>query len=243
MDYAYQMKLVAEETGTPFIDLTTATKELYESYGDAKCHELLFDGQGSTHFNATGALPVLWADYNTTDAEGNALDLSHREDTYYYISAGDTVWGKAKNYLTSEEAALYTVRNVLAGDDNWQPELKTEAVGAPVATAAGGRITWEPVPYAICYVVTKDGEAIGFTTNCEYTYTEGASYRIQAVSEQGSLSAPSVPAVPSTIAPAQPSPRQRIASIHSAAGHRLTAVRSGLNIVKYGNGEARKVIR
>jgi lysophospholipase L1-like esterase len=58
MDYAYQMKLVAEETGTPFIDLTTATKELYESYGDAKCHELLFDGQGSTHFNTTGALLV-----------------------------------------------------------------------------------------------------------------------------------------------------------------------------------------
>lgn len=194
-------------------------------------------------YNTMGGLPVLWADYNTTDAKGNALDLSHREDTYFYISAGDTVWGKAKNYLTPEEAAQYTVRNVLTGDDNWQPELKTEAVGAPAATAAEGRITWEPVPYAICYVITKDGEAIGFTTDCEYTYTEGASYRIQAVNEQGSLSAPSVPAVASGIAPAQPSPSRRIASIHSAAGHRQTGMRSGLNIVKYDNGETRKVIR
>ena len=58
MDYAYQMQLVAEEMEVPFIDLTTATAELYESYGDAKCHELLFDGDGSTHFNTTGALLV-----------------------------------------------------------------------------------------------------------------------------------------------------------------------------------------
>lgn len=58
MDYTYQMQLVAEEMEVPFIDLTTATAELYESYGDAKCHEFLFDGNGSTHFNTTGALLV-----------------------------------------------------------------------------------------------------------------------------------------------------------------------------------------
>lgn len=58
MDYAYQMQLVAEEMEVPFIDLTTATAALYESYGDAKCHEFLFDGDGSTHFNTTGALLV-----------------------------------------------------------------------------------------------------------------------------------------------------------------------------------------
>ncbi len=55
MDYPYQMKLVAEEQGVPYLDLTTATKELYESYGDAKANELLFDGNGSTHTSAMGA--------------------------------------------------------------------------------------------------------------------------------------------------------------------------------------------
>lgn len=54
-DYPYQMKLVAEEMNVPFIDLTTATKELYESYGDSKANELLFDGNGSTHTSAMGA--------------------------------------------------------------------------------------------------------------------------------------------------------------------------------------------
>ncbi len=55
MDYVYQMKQVAEEMGVPFIDLTTATKELYLSYGDEKCHSMLSDGDGSTHLSTIGA--------------------------------------------------------------------------------------------------------------------------------------------------------------------------------------------
>ena len=58
MDYAYHSEQLAKEKGISFIDLTSATATLYESYGDAKCHEYLFDGAGSTHFNTTGALLV-----------------------------------------------------------------------------------------------------------------------------------------------------------------------------------------
>ncbi len=58
MDYAYHSEQLAQEKGIPFIDLTQATAALYEQYGDAKCHEYLFDGEGSTHFNSTGALLV-----------------------------------------------------------------------------------------------------------------------------------------------------------------------------------------
>lgn len=54
-DYPYQMRMVADEMGVSYVDLTTATKELYESYGDAKANELLFDGEGSTHTSAMGA--------------------------------------------------------------------------------------------------------------------------------------------------------------------------------------------
>lgn len=55
MDYVYQMKSVAEEMNVPFIDLTTATKDLYLSYGDEKCHNLLGDQNGSTHLSTIGA--------------------------------------------------------------------------------------------------------------------------------------------------------------------------------------------
>lgn len=54
-DYPYQMQEVAKELGVQYLDLTTATKELYESYGDAKAIALLFDGNGSTHTSAMGA--------------------------------------------------------------------------------------------------------------------------------------------------------------------------------------------
>lgn len=59
MDYAYHSEQLANEKGALFVDLTTATKELYESYGTAeKCQAQLFDGDGATHFNTTGALLV-----------------------------------------------------------------------------------------------------------------------------------------------------------------------------------------
>lgn len=55
MDYVYQMKQVAEEMDVPFVDLTTSTADLYLSYGDKDCHDILSDGDGSTHLSATGA--------------------------------------------------------------------------------------------------------------------------------------------------------------------------------------------
>ncbi|MBR1547141.1 MAG: hypothetical protein IJ637_00225 [Prevotella sp.] len=58
MDYAYHSEQLAKEKNVPFVDLTAATASLYESYGSSKCLEFLFDGEGSTHFNTTGALLV-----------------------------------------------------------------------------------------------------------------------------------------------------------------------------------------
>ena len=60
MDYSYQMKQLATELGVAFIDMTQATKDLYESYGTYdKCYAALFDKGGekdNTHYNLTGAL-------------------------------------------------------------------------------------------------------------------------------------------------------------------------------------------
>lgn len=55
MDYVQSMKDVALEKDVPFVDLTTATANLYLSYGDSDCHSILGDGAGSTHLSATGA--------------------------------------------------------------------------------------------------------------------------------------------------------------------------------------------
>lgn len=58
MDYPYHMQQVAIEKDVPFIDLTTATEELYLSYGSAKCHDALFCPGDNTHFNTAGATLV-----------------------------------------------------------------------------------------------------------------------------------------------------------------------------------------
>lgn len=47
-----------------------------------------------------------------------------------------------------------------------------------------------PNTYAICYVVTKNGEVAGFTTATTFDgYTEGDLWQVQAVNENGGLSA------------------------------------------------------
>ena len=57
-DYPAQMKAVAEELDVPFIDLTTATADLYISYGSSQTQELLFVTDDNTHTNAMGATLV-----------------------------------------------------------------------------------------------------------------------------------------------------------------------------------------
>jgi lysophospholipase L1-like esterase len=60
MDYGYQMQQLAAAENVAFIDMTAATKDLYESYGSYdKCYANLFDKGAetdNTHYNLTGAL-------------------------------------------------------------------------------------------------------------------------------------------------------------------------------------------
>lgn len=55
MDYVNAMKEVAQEMNVPFIDLTTASANLFLSYGDQDCHDILSDHDGSTHLSTVGA--------------------------------------------------------------------------------------------------------------------------------------------------------------------------------------------
>lgn len=194
-------------------------------------------------YETMGGIPAIWADWNTTDANGNLLDLSMRRDTYYYIDKDNNnarVEGKAKNHLTDEEAAQYTVKNVLSGKDNWQPEIKTEACDAPRATLKGGIISWDAVPYAICYLITRGDEVVGITS--ETTHTVGtaskaatdASYTIQAVNEYGGLSSKATvdevfTGIDSVSTEAAAPVTTEYFDIH---GYRLTSPVKGVNIVR-----------
>lgn len=74
-------------------------------------------------FPMMNGLPSIFAEYNTMDANGKPLDISHRINRYYRITENnDTIWCTAKNVLTEEEAAQYTVKSVMSGDDQWEPQ-------------------------------------------------------------------------------------------------------------------------
>ena len=196
-------------------------------------------------YNTMGGLPALWADYNTVDKDGNPVDLSQRE-SYYYYTDGDGVKHEkfdVKNFLTAEEAAQYTVRNVMSGDDNWQPDLLCEPVDAPVVELSGNTLTWEAVPYAICYVVTKDDEVLSISTDntfeipaaakAEITTDEAAQYAVQAVNEQGGLSKAAHVGDATAISHTVAETAQLVGvDIYSIDGKRLSTLQRGVNIIR-----------
>lgn len=141
-------------------------------------------------YQTMGAIPAIFADYNTMDVEGNPVDLSNRNDYYYYYSDDaktQKVEGYAKKTLTDEEVAQYTLRNVLLGSDNWMPASIIEACQTPQPIRQGDSITWETVPYAICYVISVDGVVTQFTTETSIANLQG-NVTVQAANEHGSLS-------------------------------------------------------
>lgn len=141
-------------------------------------------------YQTMGAIPAIFADYNTMDSKGNPVDLSNRNDYYYYTDSntGNKVEGTAKKSLTAEEVAQYTIANVLSGSDNWQPTEAVEPCNSPKVQTTATGIKWDAVPYAICYVITVDGKVVGFTTSTTYEVSGGKNVSVQAANEHGSLS-------------------------------------------------------
>ena len=111
MDYSYQMQQLAAEENVAFIDMTTATKSLYESYGNYdKCYAALFDKGGekdNTHYNQTGAqtaaslcaqllkeqglLPDNNDDETTTTTDGSPVSITYRLDKGGLNQADDAI--------------------------------------------------------------------------------------------------------------------------------------------------------
>ncbi|NLT04183.1 MAG: pectinesterase [Bacteroidales bacterium] len=147
---------------------------------------------GAGWYETMGAIPAIFADYNTMDWEGNPVDLSNRNDYYYYTdkNTNTKVEGNAKSSLTDEEVRQYTVKNVLGGDDNWMPGEALEPCVKPTATLTATALNWDAVPYAIGYVVTVNDTVMYNTTETSLPLsTIGlGKVSIQAVNEHGSLS-------------------------------------------------------
>lgn len=132
--------------------------------------------------------PALFAEYNSVDADGYAVNLSGRKKKFNNISVS------YNPVLTPEEAAAYTVSSVLGGNDAWQPMLATEQVAAPMVSETDGTISWQAVPYALNYVVVRDGNVVGITTATTFKESLESGvyeYAVYASNEYGGLGASS----------------------------------------------------
>ncbi len=130
-------------------------------------------------------IPKLFAEYNSHTESGTAVDCSARKTRY----TGGTI--PYSPVLTTEEAARFTLENVLGGNDSWQPTLLTEQAAAPVLTVSESVLMWNASDYVFCYAICKNGKVIGFTNETTYAIPADATdedvFTIRAANRMGGL--------------------------------------------------------
>jgi len=129
-------------------------------------------------------LPTQMAEYNTTDARGQAVSLAGRK-TSFTNSGGTTRSSKA--VLGRVEADSYRLGYVLGGSDRWDADWQAFILPAPEMQAAGGSASWsDPTGCAQCFLVVADGVATITTA----TSAQGQHVTVRAVSAYGVLGEP-----------------------------------------------------
>jgi hypothetical protein len=141
-----------------------------------------------------GAVPALFAEYNSHTESGAPVDCSKRKTSF---KSNDVNVAVSYNpVLTAEEAAKFTVENVLAGEDGWQPQLLTEQALTPNVTVEDGILTWNASDYVFCYAICKNGKIIDFTNENTWIIPADATdedlFSVRAANNMGGLCPASV---------------------------------------------------
>ncbi|MCQ2218160.1 MAG: pectinesterase family protein [Paludibacteraceae bacterium] len=140
-------------------------------------------------------VPTLFAEFNSMDGNGNPIDLSRRRSYYSCSKDGSTAYFNPR--LSYEEAAKYTVANVVGGKDGWRPDLATRQMPAPNVSTSGTKLIWDDMEDALCYFIFKDGKYLANVSEPYYTVYETpyceATYTVRAANEMGGLGASSNP--------------------------------------------------
>lgn len=174
-----------------------------------------------------GGLPVQMAEYNTTDAMGQAVDLSQRKTQF---KAGSTTV-TSKAVLTEAEASTYTLHNVLSGSDQWNADLQGRILSAPLLTVSNGQLSWyDATGQAVCYLVITNGQAT-LTTSETMAYDGSNDVTVQAVSTSGILGR-AVSAFETTAMPAVTKAKTGATTYYDLLGRQHDQPRKGINLVK-----------
>lgn len=169
--------------------------------------------------------PVRMAEYNTMDANGNAVDLSGRRTSF-----GGT---PSKAVLSKTEAVNDNrLDYMLRGTDGWDADWQAFILPAPQLTVSGNTASWtDPTGFAQCFMVTLDGKATVTTANS--ISTGGAQYvTVQSVSAYGVLSELASSGTPSGVSQLTTGIEVVGRQYFTPDGRRVNRLQHGLNIVR-----------
>lgn len=125
-------------------------------------------------------------EYNSTDKDGNRIDLSKRQNS-------PTSTNKYTPVLSDEEARLFTVENVLGSTDSWLPTEETVTTAAPQVSCSGTTLSWPEVEDARCYVILCDGQYVTNQTTTTYNATGTGAYTVRSCNRNGGMGGESQP--------------------------------------------------
>lgn len=145
----------------------------------------------------SGGYPKRFAEYNSTTSTGSTVDLKDRKKVYdaYDSKNGDNYVNRRNEtaespILAAEEAAFYTVENIMGQDDDWDPTAATEQASAPSNVKLNGTtLAWDNNDYALLWAVCKNGKVVDFTIKPTYLVDDAsATWSVRAANEMGGLS-------------------------------------------------------
>ena len=190
----------------------------------------------------SGGYPKRFAEYNSYTSTGSVVDLKDRKKVYdaYDSKDGDNYVNRRNEtagdpILTAEEAAFYTVENIMGQDDDWDPTAATEQASAPTNVKLNGTtLAWDNNDYALLWAVCKNGKVVDFTITPSYIVDDAtATWSVRAANEMGGLSEATVVGQGTgihNIAAATDAAVIKTA-IYAADGTQLSNLQKGINII------------
>lgn len=190
----------------------------------------------------SGGYPKRFAEYNSYTSTGSVVDLKDRKKVYdaYDSKNGDNYVNRRNEtaespILAAEEAAFYTVENIMGQDDDWDPTTATEQASAPTNVKLNGTtLAWDNNDYALLWAVCKNGKVVDFTITPSYIIDDAsATWSVRAANEMGGLSEATVVGQGTgihNIAAATDAAVIKTA-IYAADGTQLSNLQKGINII------------
>lgn len=137
--------------------------------------------------------PTVFGEYNSKNGNGGAIDVSRRKT--YFNGGKDASSAKSlKTVWSASDAANYSLKNVMGGSDNWEPNKLTVQMAAPKISQEGNEIVWDDNENARCWAIFVNGQFKTSVASNSFDLegvSVGSKVTVRAANSMGGLGATS----------------------------------------------------